>query len=220
MIACLPSDQVPMLKEFFEKGTSRSCEGRLRVGGFVEDWRREMKFCNHCWSHYHDTEGLPEAWWGAGRASVVGGKKKVIIQKTVCDVPMTTGRELFWRQDLCGTCDLSVGGYVVEVMFGKVGHHVCMNHAELPSFNSVRSSCSTRRLDWSMTPKSKTSKTMQVEHGFPVSVLRPGGRRVLDELRRHSRHSLLSTSSSTSRPKAYLHAVNEKLSGEFDKEIL
>ena len=55
----------------------------------------------------------------------------MIIQKTVCDVPMATGRESFGGK-ICAEPAISVGGYVVEVMFGKVGHHVCMNHAELP----------------------------------------------------------------------------------------
>ena len=55
----------------------------------------------------------------------------MVIQKTVCDVPMATGRELFGRH-MCAEPAITVGGRILEIMFGKEGHHVCMKHAELP----------------------------------------------------------------------------------------
>lgn len=56
---------------------------------------------------------------------------RMIILKTVCDVPDKDGRQLFGRL-ICGEPAIGVGGLLVSVMFGKDGVHVCARHASLP----------------------------------------------------------------------------------------
>jgi len=57
--------------------------------------------------------------------------KKMIIQKTVCDVPKMDGR-LFFGRHICGEPAIAVGGLMITLNFGKEPFHLCVNHAEIP----------------------------------------------------------------------------------------
>lgn len=58
-------------------------------------------------------------------------KGKMIILKTVCDVPDPEGKKLFGHL-ICGEPAIGVGSILVTVMYGKEGFHVCAKHAGLP----------------------------------------------------------------------------------------
>jgi hypothetical protein len=58
------------------------------------------------------------------------GTKKMIIMKTVCDVPDKNGPRLFGHL-ICGEPAIGIGGRVLYVMFGKEEHHLCAKHTEL-----------------------------------------------------------------------------------------
>ena len=58
-------------------------------------------------------------------------REKMIISKTVCDVPDQDGQQLFGRL-ICGKPAIAIGHLLVSVMYGKDGVHICATHAGLP----------------------------------------------------------------------------------------